>query len=194
MSDKGMYCEADDFTDADRLLLRDLQHREKARSVEVLQEVPEGTIVKGRELREIFSFHEDSIGEFRFDVRGIKDAIADGHIRARMYKIPDVPEDYYQHILQNNGVEPDRLPKINGPDLERPGIMVSWPHGYQTMIDGNHRLCRRVQLGMKTFRFLLVDVLDCTRFMCRPGQEAKLFAREDREDVEVLHSEVFVVE
>lgn len=189
-----MYCEPDTFTEADRLLLTDIHPREQLRVDEVLAHVPEGTIVCGHERREIFKFSAPEIGMFHFDVRSIKDSIASGRITAEMFKVPEVPQEYYQHILQNGGVETDRLPKINGPDLERPGIMVAWPNGYQTMIDGNHRLCRRVQLGMKTFRFLLVDVLDCTAHMCRPGDEEKLFGAVDRPGVEVLHSEIKVVE
>jgi len=184
-----MYCEEDKFTDADRAALRDIQHREKAQTRTV-----HGDIAMTYERREIFTFHADEVGTFRFDVRGIKEAIADDRIPARMYKIPEVKEDYHQHILHNGGVEPERLPRITGADLERPGLLVAWPNGYQTMIDGNHRLCRRMQLGTKSFRFLLVDVLHCVPWMCRPGDEEKLFKSDRPEGSEVLHTEIKVVE
>src|SRR5262249_23067420 len=152
--------EPDMFTDADRNMLRDLQHREQERVITKVAEVAHGTIVKGYERREIFSFHEPSFGAFQFDVRGIKDSIVADRIPASMYRVEEIPEDFYQHVLANNGVEPDRLAKFSERDLERPGIMVRWPHGETTLIDGNHRLCRRHQLGIKTFRFLLVEVAD----------------------------------
>jgi hypothetical protein len=67
--------------------------------------------------------------------------------------------------------------------------MVDWGNGYQTMIDGNHRMIRRCDLGMPSFRFLLVPVGFCAEHMCRPGEEEKLFHRE-RPGVELLHSEI----
>ena len=57
------------------------------------------------------------------------------------------------------------------------------------MIDGNHRLCRRYQLKLGNFRFLMVDVKDCSPFMCRPGDEKRLFPM-DEPGSETLHSEV----
>jgi hypothetical protein len=86
---------------------------------------------------------------------------------------------------------PERLPKISpGRDLDRPGIMVDWGNGYQTMIDGNHRLCRRHQLGLGNFRFLLVPVSACLPHMCRPGDEERLFMGKRQPGVETLHTEI----
>ena len=103
-------------------------------------------------------------------------------------KIEEIPESFYRHVLDNNGVEAARLAEITDRDLDRPGILVMWPDNQSTLIDGNHRLCRRYNLGLPGFRFLIVDVHDCAPFMCRPGDEAKLFP--EPEGAEVLHTEV----
>lgn len=193
---EGMFCEADNFTDADRAMLADLQYRERARSERPVGKMADHrTLVVGREKREVFTFEAPEIGAFLFDVRGIKNAIVSSRIPAKMFRLPEVPEHFYQHILDNHGVVRERLPQFDSHDLERPGIMVSWPHGYQTMIDGNHRLCRRYQLGLRSFRFLMVLVQDCAPFMCRPGHEAELFKRDDDDDrYQILHTDIKLVE
>ena len=68
MSTPGMFVELDEFTAADREALRDLNVREQARTESVLQEAPEGTYTVGYEKREMFTFHEPSLGTIRFDV------------------------------------------------------------------------------------------------------------------------------
>jgi len=189
----GMHVELDEFTSKDRRMLRDLQHREEARSYKVAMEVGDGTIVQSREKREIFTFSAPDIGTVIFDVRSIKDAIIDGEIPATMYRIDgETPEHFYQHILHNNGVDPERLAQFSGRDLKRPGIMVMWPHGESSMIDGNHRLCRRYELKVPNFRFLMIEATDCLRYMCRPGEEKELFERDRVRPAgyELLHSEV----
>jgi hypothetical protein len=191
MSDNGMMAEPDSFTEADHEALCDPHYREKARTIEQVTEVDDGYVVQSHERREVFTFDAPGIGTWRFDVRGIKDAIRLHRIPAWMMRLPEVPESFYQHVLNNNGVELQRLPKVTEHDLTRPGIMVHWPNGYSTLIDGNHRLCARYRRDMKDFRFLIVDVADCAPFMCRPGEEDKLF---DRLDGERLHSEIQIEE
>jgi hypothetical protein len=133
------------------------------------------------ERREVFHFHEESIGELRFDVRGIKNAIIAGELPVEMYEMT-LTQEYYQHILENGGVESDRLPSINIQRAIAPGIIVLWPHGYSTLIDGNHRLVRSWQLGLRTFRYGEIKMQRnwLGRFMCRPGQEAQLFGHSRR--------------
>ena len=187
----GMFVKLDTFTDDDREALRGLSHHEERRTEEVLCKVKDGTIITSREKREVFSFEEPSIGAITFDVRGIKNSILAGRIPAAMYRM-EIPEHLYQHVLAYNGVEPERLPKLAAHDLERPGIMVQWPDDDNaTLIDGNHRLCRRFQLGLKGFRFLLVHVGLCLPHICRQGEEEILF---DHGDKTILHREVRKIE
>lgn len=192
MSDQGMYAEPDIFTAEDRASLRAMNpgRGERTRTIEQVVDVHDGTIVASYEKREMFTFEAPGIGTWRFDVRSIKDAIVRGNLLAHMMRLPDVPEHFYSHVLTNNGVESKRLSKLTTADLERPGIMVLWPDGHSTLIDGNHRLCGRYLAGARDFRFLIVDVRDCVPFMCRPGDEEKLFAHEREPGVELLHSEI----
>lgn len=191
---QGTFCEKDEFTDADRELLRDLQIREVARVEESAHKFDDGgEIVKGWERRECYTFTAPEIGTLRFDIRGIKDAIVDGRINVQAFKMTPIDPAFYEHVLKNNGVEEPRIAQIGGRDLDRPGIMVMWPDGHSSLIDGNHRMCKRYRLGLESFRFLMVNVLDCVPHMCRPGDEARLFERRYEHDpryVETLHSEV----
>lgn len=192
----GMHTELDEFTEADRKTLAKLSGAERKRTHRVAVKFEDGAIVETRERREIFSFHAPELGTWLFDVRGIKDAILDGRMTsAFMHRIATIPEHFYQHVLANNGVEPDRIPKVTKRDLKRPGIMVLWPNGYSTMIDGNHRLCRRYQLGLGNFRFLLLNVVECFPFMCRPGDEDRLFPKLERDPrMTTLHREIKIEE
>jgi hypothetical protein len=185
----GSYAELDTFTDYDRALLEDRWHREVART----QTPIGGGIVQAYERREIFTFHEPEIGTLRFDVRGIKRALLDGRLKASMYRI-EIDPKFYEHVLANNGVEPERIGKLSERDLQRPGIMIQWPHGHSTLIDGNHRLCGLYRRGVKTFRFLLVNVMDAVPFMCRPGDERRLFDSDKEADGDAirLHSQVWI--
>jgi hypothetical protein len=186
-SNNGMLVVQDTFTDADREALRELSHHERHRTEEVLREVEDGTIVCSEEQREVFSFEEPSIGAITFDVRGIKNGILAGRIPTAVYRMEEIPEHFYQHVLTNNGVEPERLPKVTAHDLERPGIMVQWPDSENsTLIDGNHRLCRRYQLGLIGFRFFLVHLGFCLRHICSQGEEESLFDSRG----ETLHREI----
>lgn len=187
-----MFADHDTITQADLDGLRQLHVTERPRTETVVREVEDGTIVQGEERREIFSFNAPGTGEWVFDVRQIKDAIVEGRVPAQMFRLPEVPEDFYQHVLANNGVEVPRLARVSESDQERPGIMVWWGNeeGHSTLIDGNHRLCARYQRGAKSFRFLLVDVVDLADFMCRPGGEEKLFGKRERPGYETLHVEI----
>ena len=194
MSDTGMFVEPDTFTTEDRALLLDVHGREQARTETFVRDVEDGTLVEGYEKREVFTFTEPSLGELCFDVHSIRTGIASGRIPAAMFRLEKIPEHFYQHVLTNNGVETERFMRLTARDLERPGIMVMWPNSENTtLIDGNHRMCRRYQLDRQGFRFLLVRVADCAAHICRPGEEERLFHRE-RPGVEVLHTEIKVEE
>lgn len=189
---EGMQANVDKFTTADIEALRARHYSERPRTETFVREVEGGTIVQGEERREVFTFEAPGEGSWRFDVRQIKDAIVGGRIKAAMFRIPEVPESFFTHVLEHNGVEPDRLARIQERDLERPGIMVWWGNhdGHSTLIDGNHRLCRRWLLGKKDFRFIMVDVTDLADFMCRPGDEERLFGKRERPGYETLHIDI----
>jgi hypothetical protein len=182
---EGAYAQADSFTELDRKLLTDHQHREVARQHTLLA----GGILESYERREIFTFHHPEVGTWRFDVRLIKNALLDGRLEPNMLRLDTIGDAFYQHVIKNNGVDPARLRTLSERDLHRPGIFIAWPDG-STLIDGNHRMCRLYQLG-RPFRFLLVPVEKCGPFMCRPGDEHRLFGEPAEGDIR-LHSDVHI--
>jgi hypothetical protein len=169
-----MYADPDKFTDHDRALLEDEHGREIAA---IRTQLGKG-LVQIFEKRETFSFEHPDLGTLRFDVHSIKKALLEGRLVPHMFKIKIEP-DFYEHVLNNNGVEAERLDKLSDRDLQRPGIMVTWPDGHSTLIDGNHRMCGLYKRGVTLFRFLMVPVMDCVPFMARPGDEERLFGTDD---------------
>jgi hypothetical protein len=137
-------------------------------------------VVEIRGTFEIFRFSVPEYGEVVFDIRGIKDALADGKLQFRMYEMQLIAE-MVEHVRNNNGVEVGRMRELTAADLERPGIMALWPDWHTTCIDGNNRMVRRWDDGLRTFRFALI-VMDETiqPYVCRPGEEADTFL--DREN------------
>ena len=140
-----------------------------------------GGIIEARISMEIFSFSAPEIGDVTFDVRGIKDALVSGKLKFVMYETEITPE-FAEHVRKNNGVEAERIAALTATDLERPGIMVMWPDGHSTLIDGNNRLVRRFDDGLRTLRFASVNVsLEMLPYLCESGQEEKFLDRETAE-------------
>lgn len=181
------------FTDKDREAFAYVHpYIDKRPTSNVVARTDDGTIVRTHEQREIFSFNTPEVGDVRFDVRGIKDAVVRGDVRGWMLEA-DLEKGWVEHIRANGGVEVDHMARLTVEDLERPGVAVFWGNGYTTLIDGNNRLVRRWDDGERTFRFLRVDVASIARYMCRPGEEERFFAAaEAREGVTVLDRKVIV--
>lgn len=117
---------------------------------------------------------KNDYGTFVFDVRGIKDALADNLIPYVMVRAT-LDNDFVSHCRENNGVNPTRASRLTADDLARPGIAVHWPNGYTTLIDGNHRLCQLWDTGGREFRFAVITIGPSTQpFMCKPGEEESL--------------------
>lgn len=114
---------------------------------------------------------KNDYGTFVFDVRGIKDALADGVIPYVMVRAT-LDDDFVSRCRNNNGVDPLRAARLTADDLARPGIAVHWPNGYTTLIDGNHRLCQLWDTGGREFRFAVITIGPSTQpYICKPGDE-----------------------
>lgn len=136
-------------------------------------------LVESRTVFEIFAFSAPGI-ECTFDIRGIKTALATGKLVFKMYEL-ELDADFVEHVRNNNGVETGRMVELTAADLARPGICLMWPDGHSTVVDGNNRLVRRWDDGLKTFRLAMVAVdLQLLPFMCPPGKE-ELFIERDRD-------------
>lgn len=149
------------------------------RDERVVANVGDGHIVRAHIRFEVFTFSAPEIGEVTFDVRGIKDALAAGTLMFSMFEA-ELDEAWSDHIRINNGVEAERMASLSAADLERPGICVHWPNGFTTVIDGNNRLVRRWDDGLKTFRFAMINVSrELIPYICRSGQEEQFVLRDD---------------
>jgi hypothetical protein len=151
------------------------------RDEHVVGNIGDGQIVRSEIRFETFSFSAPETGDVVFDVRGIKDALVAGKLKFSMYEA-ELSADWAEYIRINNGVEAGRMASLTAADLERPGIVVLWPDEHSTVIDGNNRLVRRWDDGLKTFRFANVPISkDLVPYICRPGEEEKFLDRVDAE-------------
>lgn len=134
-------------------------------------------LVESRTVFEIFAFESPDV-KCTFDIRGIKTALATGKLEFKMYEI-ELDAGFTEHVRKNNGVEAGRMAELTAADLARPGICLLWPDGHSTVVDGNNRLVRRWDDGLKTFRIAMVAVdLQLVPFVCPPGKE-ELFIERD---------------
>jgi hypothetical protein len=137
--------------------------------------------------REIFSFTSPEMKlDVIFDVRGIKDALAAKKLAFTMFE-GELSQEWHDSVIRSNGVEAERVAQLTAEDLERPGIVIGWggpAQGEHTLIDGNHRMARRWQLGMKTFRFAVVPMSKklLRRYICSPGEQMRFIEREIRKE------------
>jgi hypothetical protein len=136
-------------------------------------------LVESRISFEIFRFESPEVGKITFNVKGIKDALANGALDFAMY-VATLDVGWVEHTRNNNGVEPERLASLTPDDLRRPGILVLWPGSpHSTLIDGAHRLCRRWDDGLRTFRFAVVPVSKALLpYLCETGQEDTFLDRQ----------------
>jgi hypothetical protein len=147
-----------------------------------IEVAPGAHVVQERICFEIFAFHAEEVGEIIFDVRGIKDALADRKLQFQMFDTPLV-QHWIEHIREKGGVEAARMKQFTAADLERPAIALYWPHGYTTVIDGNNRIVRRWDDGLRTVRMAVVKIDHALApYMCRPGGEEQFMKRRLAED------------
>jgi hypothetical protein len=149
---------------------------------------PGSYVVQERVVFEIFRFEAEETGVIIFDIRGIKDALADGKLLFQMFDTPLV-EHWIEHIRDKGGVEVERMQSLTAADLERPPVAVFWPNGYTTVIDGNNRLVRRWDDGLRNVRMAVIPLgREVYPYMCREGEEEKFLQRRSKEDPrEMMH-------
>ena len=149
-------------------------------------ELAPGTfLVESRTIFEVFAFESPDV-KCTFDINGIKTALATGKLMFRMYEL-ELDAAFAEHVRKNNGVEAGRMAELTAADLARPGICLMWPDGHSTIVDGNNRLVRRWDDGLKTFRVAVVAInLKLVPFMCAPGQEDQFLDRDRDPNMTVL--------
>lgn len=143
---------------------------------------PGAYVVQERVVFEIFRFQAEEVGVVIFDIRGIKDALADRKLKFQMFDTPLV-EPWIEHIRDKGGVEVERMKSLTAADLERPPIAIFWPNGYTTVVDGNNRLVRRWDDGLRNVRMAVIPLTrEMAPYMCREGEEEQFLLRRSRED------------
>jgi hypothetical protein len=137
-------------------------------------------IIQTRYRFEIFRFHAEGVGDIVFDIRGIKAAMVARRLPFQMFNMELIDPTWIEHIRTQGGTEAEHMARLTAEDLERPGIAVYWPHnGYTTVIDGNNRLVRRWDVGLRTARMAVVMMdPDIAPFVCQPGGEDKFLDRD----------------
>lgn len=139
-------------------------------------------IVEQRVTFEIFAFNAEEVGEIIFDVRGIKDALAQRKLKFKMFETP-LNAPWVEHLRDKGGVEVERMKSLTAADLARPPIAIYWPNGYTTVIDGNNRIVRRWDDGLRSVRIAVVPLtMTMAPYMCRPGEEEQFVKRRGKED------------
>lgn len=109
-------------------------------------------------IEETYTLTAKSLGTVHINVTGIKEALAMDRIPFKMFRC-HLDQRWYEYTMKSAGVEEEGIERLElGADLDRPGIMIVWTPEYDhtTIVDGNHRLCRRWREGMVTFEFAMV--------------------------------------
>ncbi len=106
--------------------------------------------------QESFS-HKDDEGKLRIFLIGTMQKFlvdygrACSDIQAQTVVITDA---LYKSVLEFNGIERARVNRLTAPYLLTPGMGIEWPNGEYTVIDGNHRLVRLYEDGVRRMRFI----------------------------------------
>lgn len=61
-------------------------------------------------------------------------------------------------VIKSRGATIERAKALPLSVLEEPGIMLKWSDGTVLIVDGNHRLVKRVRRNLKTMKFWVTDV------------------------------------
>jgi hypothetical protein len=162
-------------TRLDRVRRKDLESFKALAEIEGREIISEKKLTDELFLRETrvtyesFDFYmAEEDRTYRFNIRYIKDAIAEGKIPFTMFRA-ELTEKWKDLIIKHAGIEMDRVPLVK--NLNRPGLMILWPNDTSLLVDGNHRLIARWNCGLRHFRYAAVAFTDITKYvMWRKGR------------------------
>lgn len=130
---------------------------------------------------EIFSFHDGEGKYYHFNATKIRKHIKDNP-QAAMFVKTELTEDIYNHVIQNNGVETQKIHSLLAvPEIvAEPILLVEWPDGQHTCIDGNHRLVIHWRLGMRAIGAYVIKLAECEPFLVPfPDELGPIFTAQD---------------
>jgi hypothetical protein len=169
-------CELDEFTEADRICLRELNSNERAPQVHSRIPFSDGLELVGmRYQHECWTLtgNPNFPDGLTFDVREIKDAMADPESEVTVMRLP-LTEWLYQRTLPSCD-EPHILAiSQDRKRIEQLGIIVQLPDGTICMIDGNHRLCARYRAGLPKMRVALIKFANIEDATFVPGSRSDI--------------------
>ena len=97
--------------------------------------------------------HIDVDGTVRiFSLLFLRKSIRKYPHRWRLTELP-IDDAQAQYVIENRGVDEARAKTLPLSVINDPGIALIWPDGSLLTVDGNHRLVRRVALGMRSMAF-----------------------------------------
>ena len=109
--------------------------------------------------QQVFSWHNGDTGQvLHFDIQQIMAlmaAMVPPFDKLRLAEVTIEPVDA-ERVQHQHGIEEAGLARLSAERLDDPGIMVEYPDGRVTLIDGNHRFVRRYRLGMPAMRMWLL--------------------------------------
>lgn len=115
---------------------------------------------------ELFTWSSPDLGSFVLNVTRLRRAIQRGMCDASGIRL-QIREEDYKHILEHGGVERERIDALTPEQLEsKVGILIEHDDGTETMVDGNHTLCRLYQDGAREMNCWLVASASWKRFVC----------------------------
>lgn len=113
---------------------------------------------------QVFS-HRDTEGVFRhFHINTMKKILRhDRYGAVERIKVGIEMEDV-MFIMNNHGIEKAHLERLTRFEIATAGIAVLFPDGSTLIVDGNHRMVRRYQLGKRDMwlsRFTMEQAMPC---------------------------------
>lgn len=110
-----------------------------------------------KEKNEVFT-HKDDDGTFRTFIITAMNRFAAKHggkcDQVQLVQLSIDPE-HVEHVKSRMGIEPERLERMIAPYLYVPPIAIEWPSPHRqriiTLVDGNHRLCKLYESGVKIY-------------------------------------------
>ena len=107
--------------------------------------------------RDVFSFCDATGQEWHFDIQWLR-ASCISHPES--WELRDVPICHADSalVIKSRGATIERAKAVPLSALDEPGIMLKWSDGTTLIVDGNHRLVKRVRRNLKTMKFWVTDV------------------------------------
>lgn len=105
---------------------------------------------------EVFAWRDNDYGDILFNINDLANAVGSDDI-FYMASDQEITLELAEYITKNGGVEQEHLDRLTLKNLRRPVLSVLWDNcPMTTIIDGHHRVLKRVQAGASTFRLVQI--------------------------------------